>query len=166
MATGLDDLLSGVPGFSKPSMKELKQQSRGPGSTPLQANAASRSPAATGSASPLRPSQAPGAAPAAVPSGLDSLDHLVKSQSSPALAAQRCAYPPAALPTCLLVPVASSSLTPADGSCHARVMHTMWIAGHQPARHRLAALVAWAALAIGRPQQGQAQCNRRPQVCP
>lgn len=99
MASGLDDLLSGLPGFSKPSMKELKQQGRGTSSTPLQANAAaSRSPAATGTASPLRPPQAPGTSPAAVPFGMDQLDHLVKSQSSPALAAQRCAYPPAARP--------------------------------------------------------------------
>ncbi|KAL4421727.1 hypothetical protein ABPG77_002343 [Micractinium sp. CCAP 211/92] len=90
MASGLDDLLSGLPGFSKPSMKELKQQGRGTSSTPLQANAAaSRSPAATGTASPLRPPQAPGTSPAAVPFGMDQLDHLVKSQSSPALAAQR-----------------------------------------------------------------------------
>ena len=98
MASGLDDLLSGLPGFSKPSMKELKQQGRGTGSTPLQANAAaSRSPATTGTgASPPRPPQAPGPAPAAVPFALDQLDHLVKSQSSPALAAQRCACPPAA----------------------------------------------------------------------
>lgn len=76
--SGLDDLLAGVAGFNKPSMASLRKQ--GAQGTPVQASSSQH-----GLASSSRPAAA-SAAPAQDPI---TSDHIVKSSSSPALAAQQ-----------------------------------------------------------------------------
>lgn len=79
--SGLDDLLSGVAGFSRPrTLAGLKQQSQAPQATPVQASSAAAPPARNRS-----PSLTPGGD---LP-GLDQLEHIAKSRSNPALAPQR-----------------------------------------------------------------------------
>lgn len=86
--SGLDDLLAGVAGFSKPSMASLKQQ-QGQG-TPVQASAASfgAQPAAAPPASSGRPPVA--AAAQRDPFAAEQLEQVIRTQSSSALAQQRC----------------------------------------------------------------------------
>lgn len=80
--SGLDDLLSGVPGFERKTLAGLKK-AQAPPSTSVQASSA---------VGPPPPSNSSGAP--RDPCAADALDALVhKSQSSPALAAQRCAAP-------------------------------------------------------------------------
>jgi hypothetical protein len=81
----LDSLLVGVPGFHRPSMADMKSKG---GSSKFAAGASPQPPNRSPPKPPSGPSETPEPAASSGSFGIEHLEHMMKSQSTPSLAQQ------------------------------------------------------------------------------